>query len=93
MIIRLVFAAKDTEGRKTLNSETTLNIDVTIPPSAIPLRVIQSTGNFLMQSSLNIIVPTFTRILSSDFARWSAGNNSRSAVEGAQLYNTEANDI
>ena len=91
--VNVVFAAKDTEGRKTLNSETTLNIDVTIPPSAIPLRVIQSTGNFLMQSSLNIIVPTFTRILSSDFARWSAGNNSRSAVEGAQLYNTEANDI
>ena len=91
--VNVVFAAKDTEGRKTLNSETTLNIDVTIPPSAIPLRVLQSTGNFLMQSSLNIIVPTFTRILSSDFARWSAGNNSRSAVEGAQLYNTEANDI
>ena len=91
--VNVVFAGTDNEGRKTLNSETTLNIDVTIPPSALPLRVIQSTGNFLMQSSLNIIVPTFTRILSSDFTRWSAGNNTRSAVEGAQLYDKSANDI
>jgi hypothetical protein len=82
----LVYAATDSKGRKTLNSETSLFIDVLVPPSSkVPHKVIQSTGNFLMQSSLNIIVPTFTRVLSSDFARWSAGNDSRTAVEGAVL--------
>ena len=82
----LVYAATDGKGRKTLNSETSLFIDVMVPPSSkVPLRVVQSTGNFILQSSLNIIVPTFTRVLSSDFSRWSAGNNSRTAVEGAVL--------
>lgn len=81
----VVFAGTDSKGRKTLNSETSLNIDVTVPPSNLPMRVIQSSGNFIMQTSLNVIVPTFTRVLCADFARWSAGNDSRSAVEGAVL--------
>ena len=38
-----------------------------------------------MQSSLNIFVPTFVRILSADFSRWSAGNDTRAEVEGAVL--------
>jgi hypothetical protein len=38
-----------------------------------------------MQSSLNIIVPTFVRILSADFQRWSAGNDTRAEVDGATL--------
>ena len=41
-----------------------------------------------MQSSLNIIVPTFVRILSKDFERWSTGNNTRAEVEGAVLSTT-----
>ena len=60
-------------------------INVLVPPSKFPMRVIQSGGNFLMQSSLNIIVPTFVRILSADFSRWSAGNDTRAEVEGAVL--------
>jgi hypothetical protein len=63
-------------------------INVQVPPSKFPLRVIQSGGNFLMQSSLNIIVPTFVRILSRDFERWSTGNNTRAEVEGAVLSTT-----
>lgn len=63
-------------------------INVLVPPSKFPLRVIQSGGNFLMQSSLNIIVPTFVRILSRDFERWSTGNNTRAEVEGAVLSTT-----
>ena len=82
------FIATDDKGRKTLNSDTTLVINVKVPPSKFPLRVIQSGGNFLMQSSLNIIVPTFVRILSKDFERWSTGNNTRAEVEGAVLSTT-----
>ena len=85
LAINLVSAGIDNKDRKTLNSETSLVIDVTVPPSSFPLKVIQSTGNFIMQSSLNVIVPTFTRLLASDFQRWSAGNDSRAAVEGAVL--------
>jgi hypothetical protein len=83
--VNIVSAGTDDKGRKTLNSDTKLDIVVQVPASKFPLRVIQSGGNFIMQSSLNIIVPTFVRILSSDFQRWSAGNNSRDAVEGATL--------
>lgn len=84
----LHLTATDDKGRKTLNSDTTLVINVKVPPSKFPLRVIQSGGNFLMQSSLNIIVPTFVRILSKDFERWSTGNNTRAEVEGAVLSTT-----
>ena len=85
LTIFFVFSATDEKGRKTLNSDTKLVINVLVPPSKFPLRVIQSGGNFIMQSSLNIIVPTFVRILSADFQRWSAGNDTRAEVEGAVL--------
>jgi Protein of unknown function (DUF1997) len=81
----IVFAGTDEKGRKTLNSDTSLFIDVVVPQSKIPMKVIQSTGNFILQSSLNIIVPTFTRVLSADFHRWSEGDDSRGAVDGANL--------
>ena len=83
--INVVTAGKDRKGQKTLNSDTTLRIDVVVPSTRLPIRVIQSGGNFLMQQSLNIIVPTFVRILRADFQRWSSGVNDRSAVEGATL--------
>jgi len=83
--VNIVSAGIDKKGRKTLNSDTKLKIDVVVPQSKIPTRIIKSSGNFIMQSSLNIIVPTFIRILASDFKRWSAGNDSRDAVDGASL--------
>lgn len=84
--INTVTAGVDNKGRKTLNSSTKLKIDVAVPPeSKLPKRILQSGGNFIMQSSLNVIVPTFVRILRYDFERWSAGDDSRSAVEGAKL--------
>lgn len=83
--VNTVFAGVDSKGKKTLNSETTLKIDVLVPPSNIPVKMIQSGGNFLMQQSLNVIVPTFVRILRADFNRWSSGEDDRSAVEGATL--------
>jgi len=76
----------DYKGRKVLNSNTNLKIDVLIPKdSKVPRRLLQSGGNFIMQSSLNIIVPTFIRLLAFDFNRWSQGDDSRSAVEGAKI--------
>ena len=80
-----VSAGVDKKSRKTLTSDTKLKIDVTVPSSKLPISVIQSGGNFIMQSSLNIIVPTFVRILAADFKRWSAGNDDRTPVEGANL--------
>ena len=56
-----------------------------VPSSKLPLKIIQNGGNFIMQSSLNVIVPTFVRILAADFKKWSAGDDSRTPVEGAKL--------
>ena len=71
----------DKKGRKTLNSDTRLMVNVEVPPSGFPLRVIQTGGNFIMQASLDIIVPTFLRVLAADFHRWSEGNDTRGAIE------------
>ena len=68
-----------------MNSQTDLNIDVTVPKSKIPLRVIRSSGNFMMRSTLKIIVEAFIRVLAADFRKWSEGSDERTAVEGASL--------
>lgn len=76
----------DKKGRKVLVSDTNLSINVTVPEdSKVPLRLINSGGNFIIQQSLNLIVPTFIRLLAFDFKRWSAGEDSREAIEGATL--------
>ena len=76
----------DKKGRKVLISDTKLSIDVIVPEdSKVPLRIINSGGNFIIQQSLNVIVPTFIRLLAFDFKKWSAGDDSREAVEGARL--------
>lgn len=68
--INLVSAGRDDKDRATLTSETNLLINVVVPEDAkVPRRLIQSGGNFIIQSSLNIIVPTFVRILAEDFKR------------------------
>mmetsp|Transcript_32319 Transcript_32319/g.44156 ORF Transcript_32319/g.44156 Transcript_32319/m.44156 type:complete len:248 (+) Transcript_32319:51-794(+) len=81
----IVSSGRDKKDRKILISDTSLVIDAIVPKSRIPLSIIQSGGNFVIQSSLSLIVPTFVRILATDFKRWSAGNDSRSAIEGASL--------
>ncbi len=83
--INIVSAGTDDKGRKTLNSDTKLKINTRVPSTKFPLGVIQNGGNFIMQSSLNVIVPTFIRILAADFKRWSGGDDKRTAVEGARL--------
>lgn len=83
--VNVVTAEVNEKGQKTLNSNTTLVIDVLVPKSRFPMSIIQSGGNFIMQSSLNIIVPTFVRILAADFKRWSDGDDGRDALEGAKL--------
>ena len=84
--LNLVSAGQDDKGRPMLTSDTKLKIDVIVPEDAkVPLKMITSGGNFIIQSSLNVIVPTFVRILAADFKRWSEGDDSRGAVEGASL--------
>jgi len=83
--INTVRAGRDKNNVKTLSSETNLKIDVIVPSTNLPLRVIQSGGNFIMQSTLSIIVQAFVRILAADFKRWSAGNDSRDAVGDVKL--------
>lgn len=83
--VNVVSAGVDSKGAKILTSDTKLHIDAAVPSTRLPLGFIRRGGNFLMQSTLSIIVPTFVRILAADFKRWSAGDDSRSAVEGAQL--------
>ena len=82
----IVSAGLDKKGRKVLISDTTLSIDVVVPEeSRVPLRIIKSGGNFIIQQSLNLIVPTFIRLLAIDFKRWSAGETARDALDGASL--------
>lgn len=83
--VNIVTAGIDNKQRKTLNSETSLMIDVVVPSDKLPLRVIQSGGNFIMQSTLTVIVQAFVRILAADFRRWSEGSDVRDAVEGEVL--------
>lgn len=84
--INEVSAGKNDKNEKTLNSETNLKINVVVPSSSkIPMGVMRRTGNFLMQSSLNVIVPTFVRLLAFDFKNWSGGDDGRSAIEGASF--------
>jgi len=83
--INVVTAGVDKKGFKTLNSNTTLSIDATVPSTRLPIGLIRRGGNFLMQSTLSVVVPTFVRILAADFKRWSAGDDSRDAVQGARL--------
>jgi hypothetical protein len=83
--VNIVTAGVDKKGFKTLNSNTTLVIDAIVPSTRLPLGLIRRGGNFLMQSTLSVVVPTFVRILAADFKRWSAGDDSRSALEGVRL--------
>eukprot|EP01035_Chromulina_nebulosa_P019584 gene19584-25487_t len=83
--INIVSAGIDDKGRKTLTSDASVHIDVLVPESKVPMRLIRSGGNFLIQSSLSVLVTAFVRILAADFKRWSAGDNSRNAVEGVKL--------
>ena len=86
LAVNKVSTGLDKKGRKVLVSDTTLSIDVIVPPeSRIPLRIINSGGNFVIQQSLNFIVPTFIRLLAFDFMRWSAGQDDRDPIEGASL--------
>lgn len=83
--VNIVSSGVDAKGRKTLSSDSKLQVDVVVPPSPFPLKVIKSSGNFLMQSTLSVLVATFIRILAADFSRWSAGDDSRNALDGANL--------
>lgn len=85
--VNIVSAGKDDQGRKTLSSDTKLKIDAVVPKSkmTVPIGIVRSGGNFIMQSTLGLIVPTFIRILARDFRKWSSGDDTRSDVEGASL--------
>ena len=83
--VNSVSAGIDSNGKKILTSDTKLKIDAVIPRSLIPLNVIRKTGNFIIKTSLKILVATFVRILAADFSRWSKGDNKRDAVPGAEL--------
>eukprot|EP01041_Mallomonas_annulata_P007478 gene7478-15306_t len=83
--VNTVTVGRDGKDRKTLESETSLKIDCVVPSNSLPLRVVQSGGNFLMQSTLTVIIQAFVRILAADFKRWSAGSDSRDAMEGEKL--------
>lgn len=88
--INEVSAGKNDKNEKTLNSETNLQINVVVPSSSkVPMGVLRRTGNFLMQSSLNVIVPTFVRLLAFDFRNWSDGDDERSAIDGASFDGNE----
>jgi hypothetical protein len=86
LAINTVFSGSDNKNRKTLTSETSLTLDCIVSSdSNLPLRVIESGGNFLIQSTLTVIVQAFVRILAADFKRWSAGSNIRDAVTDEKI--------
>lgn len=83
--VNTVSAGVDDKNRKIITSRTDLKIDVPLMESKLPVQVIQNGGNFIIQSTLRLIVAAFIRILAADFKRWSDGDDNRTAVEGASL--------
>lgn len=87
--VNTVTAQRESHGKRraSLHSSTVLEIEAYPPAtSRLPLGLIEKGGSLVLQSSLSLIVPTFVRILSSDFKRWSAGDDQREAVKGATLH-------
>ena len=51
----------------------------------LPRGVLEGLGSQAMQGVLNSMVPRFLGQLATDYARWSAGDDSRTPVSQGQL--------
>eukprot|EP00903_Cladosiphon_okamuranus_P011789 g11079.t2 len=71
-----------------LRTAADIEIELLIPnENFIPPGVLRRAGNFVMQRSVDIGLPQFTKFLKRDYSRWAEGDDSRGAVvsEGETL--------
>ena len=68
-------------GGKLITSNANTEVRLVVPRwSPIPTQVVNSTGSFVLQKTLDVVVPRFLKQLSRDYAIWSAGDDSRQPV-------------
>jgi len=68
---------------RKMRSDVSLRITAVLPENLpLPVRLVNRTGNFILQTSLNLITNRFVSILAKDYKQWSVGkNDERKPVE------------
>ncbi|CAM9223736.1 unnamed protein product [Chrysoparadoxa australica] len=78
-------ASKRGEATKSLTNSVEISVDLQVPNETfISPRVLQHGGSFVLQRMLDLAVPQFVRWLAKDYKKWSAGDDSRSAVASGE---------
>jgi len=72
---------------RQLISETTIEVVIDIPFAfrAIPVQMIESTGNQVLQQLLKIMLPRFLSQLAKDYKAWATGDTSRRPLGTGQI--------
>lgn len=69
------------DGTKMITSNAHTEVRLVVPKwSPIPVPVVNTTGSFILQKTLDVVVPRFLSQLSRDYANWSTGDDSRQPV-------------
>ena len=68
----------DSNGGKLLSSTVSVEVNALVPRSNVmPSRVLEKSGSYIIQGVLNVMVPTFIKVLVKDYQRWATGNDDR----------------
>lgn len=72
---------------RQLISETTIEVIIDIPFAfrAIPVEIIESTGNKVLQQLLKLMLPRFLSQLAKDYKAWATGDTSRRPLGTGQI--------
>lgn len=72
---------------RQLISETTIEVIIDIPFAfrPIPVEIIESTGNQVLQQLLKLMLPRFLSQLSKDYKAWATGDTSRRPLGTGQI--------
>ena len=61
-----------------LSSKVSVEVNALVPRSNLmPSRVMERSGSYIIQGVLNVMVPTFIKVLAKDYQRWATGNDDR----------------
>lgn len=81
------WTASEQLGHKDICSDTSIQVTLEVPGwmNFIPRGAVENLGSKAMQGVLNTMVPRFLAQLHKDYARWAAGDESRSPVSTGQI--------
>eukprot|EP01018_Ginkgo_biloba_P020368 Gb_21996 [translate_table: standard] len=79
MVNEISCSTDDSSSTQKLISNTTIEvvIDIPFPFRTIPVELIESTGNQVLQQLLRVMLPRFLTQLSKDYKAWASGDTSR----------------